>query len=662
MKLPDSIDKFIQKYRKSAILRRWLFLSALLIGGAAGWAVMGVLTQLKKDGEPPVTVTEVKSVGELVTRLNTKTATTNLSIMDYELQKILIYSDTASPRSISWVQVPPLTYYNLEKDVLWPRAVKYTYASPDLQDQIAESMPTQPIYKMWQALVSYVLANFLQIVIVLLFVGMLFVSLAPALQNRKGKVIYPKNIKGDMDDLIGMEDIKREVLILQRMFENRAAYAAHNVSKPFNIMFTGPAGTGKTKLAGFLAKRLNLPIISASGSNLESGFVGGGSKAIQALYEKAKKLERCIIFLDEAQSLFMPRGAGRTKWDDDTSNTLLALLDGIHTEDQTDIIWVVATNFNENNIEMDEAMLRRFAFKIGFRLPNKKERIGISKANLEKKEASVVDWAHINLDHFGEITSNLSPAVIETIINRASFIAIEDSSKINDKSLFLAYERTMLGLTDRQTTEDQDKQRELIAIHELGHFFMQIHPLILQGMSLARIKDASSVLKISTESVSKINALGYVLSTADDVVLKNRDTLENDIKGYYGGVAAEEMFYGKSGITQGSHNDIQRVTQMLQRMVLELGMYSDAKVNMGLLTKEINNQPVIDKAVQLYTATLTDIQAYREAISVLKQVLLDKYVLTKDEIFAEIENKRLLPLCAIGPNAMSSDFIEPHSD
>ena len=121
-------------------------------------------------------------------------------------------------------------------------------------------------------------------------------------------MITPDKLKGSMDDLIGMEDIKQEVLHLEDMIRNREEYQSHNIDKPFNVMLTGPAGTGKTKLVGYLAKRLDMPLISASGSALESGYVGGGSKALNALYRKACAKGKCIIFLDEAQSLFMPRG------------------------------------------------------------------------------------------------------------------------------------------------------------------------------------------------------------------------------------------------------------------------------------------------------------------------------------------------------------------
>src|SRR5690606_36126291 len=182
--------------------------------------------------------------------------------------------------------------------------------------------------------------------------------------------------------------------------------------------------------------KLDIPLIQASGSGLESGFVGGGSKALTSIYKKACAQGRCIIFLDEAQSLFMPRGRGERKWDDDTANTLLGLLDGIKSDEGAGVIWVVASNFDDANSEMDEAMLRRFSVKINFRLPNKSERRELLSVFLSRKEEGCVDWDNVNLDYVAEITGNLSPAVLETVVDRASMIAIEEKAMITTDVLF----------------------------------------------------------------------------------------------------------------------------------------------------------------------------------------------------------------------------------
>src|ERR1035438_7756574 len=92
--------------------------------------------------------------------------------------------------------------------------------------------------------------------------------------------IEPSQVQGSIDDLVGMDDIKAEVAQIKDQYERRAAYAEYGIVKPFNVMFSGPAGTGKTKLASYLAKELRLPILFHSAANLETGLVAGGSNTL----------------------------------------------------------------------------------------------------------------------------------------------------------------------------------------------------------------------------------------------------------------------------------------------------------------------------------------------------------------------------------------------
>ena len=542
------------------------------------------------------------------------------------------------------VKVPSTSHLSLEREVLLKNAIPYSIARDDFLASHKAVLLDEGENSATAEAAAFLKRHALDI----LLIGLIIYALKFGIpgMGMNASVITPDKLKGSMDDLIGMDDIKQEVLHLEQMIRNRAEYKSHNIDKPFNVMLTGPAGTGKTKLVGYLAKKLNVPLIQASGSALESGFVGGGSKALNALYRKACSHGSCMIFLDEAQTLFMPRGRGEKKWEDDTANTLLGLLDGVKSDQGAGVIWVVASNFDDASADMDEAMLRRFSVKINFRLPNKSERSALLKNFLSRKKEGLVDWHDLDLEQVAEMTANLSPALLETVVERASMLSIQEKTIINTDLMFRAFERATLGLTDRATTAEKHKQRERVALHELGHFFMQIDPYLRQGLSLEQVKQKSPLLKISTESVSKLGALGYVLQAGDDVSLRTLEELERDVIGLYGGVAAEELFYGARGISVGSQNDIEKATKMLNLMVNRLSMYSRAKIDYSQLGQEHSGEQslrqVQAKSDELYSYTLGAIADYKALIESLKDTLLDQYVLSKDAVFALLEERREL--------------------
>lgn len=608
-------------------------LVALTIAAVA-FAVLG--NETTQDGSPVVRSQNISEITALVGQREKLDYLLIARPLSDAPRYIYKYKDSAQ---LHVVKVPSTSHLSLEREVLLRNGLPYAIAKEEylashkavLQDD-GGTMATVTGFARRHAFDIF-------LVTLLLFV----LKFGIPGMGMSASVITPDKLKGSMDDLIGMDDIKQEVLHLEDMIRNRSVYKQHNIDKPFNVMLTGPAGTGKTKLAGYLAKRLGYPLISASGSALESGYIGGGSKALNALYRKAAARGNCIIFLDEAQALFMPRGRGEKKWEDDTANTLLGLLDGVKSDEGKGVIWVVASNFDDNNSQMDEAMLRRFSVKINFRLPNKTERQELLRSFLSRKEEGLVDWNDMDLNQVAEITNNLSPALLETVVERASMLSIQDKTVINTDLMFRAFERATIGLTDRATTAEKTRQRERIALHELGHFFMQIDPYLREGLSLAEVKEKSHLLKISTESVSKLNALGYVLSAGDDMSLRTLEEMERDVMQLYGGVAAEELFYGARGISVGSQNDIQKATSMLDMMVNRLSMYSRSKLDYSQFKNETSGEHTLvqveAKADELYSLTLKSIGDYRDVMESLKDVLMERYVLSKDAIFTLLEER-----------------------
>jgi cell division protease FtsH len=488
----------------------------------------------------------------------------------------------------------------------------------------------------WKAGVSGVLSGALTLGLL----GFLFFQLRG--QHKSLKFIDAGRVQGSLDDLVGMDDIKSEVAQIKDQYQRRAEYAEYGIHKPFNVMFSGPAGTGKTKLASYLAKELNLPILFHSAVNLETGYVGGGANTLSRIVAMAQRRRRCIVFLDEAQDLFMKRG-GHRKFDDDTQNMLLAVLDGVRTHSDAEIIWIVASNFNSAQMPMDEAMLRRFQMKVDFRLPNLQERASIISHYLSQRAGKVKD--DVDLRHLAEITEGRSPADLETIVNQAGISAVQVGAMIGTDTLMQAAERVMVGNVNTSTTKERDRDRRIISVHEWGHFLVDLAQERRRcsddwGRILAEMK----TLKISLKASPRNNALGFVFHKQGTHLLKTKSDIEHDVRMLLGGMANEELFFGEDGTTNGAHNDITRVTKLLHHAVGELGMYRKTRLNFGALAgeggqREIDEETrsiMEDQSERLYGETKALLAGLKPLTEHLVGKLMDAGEMSLPQTLAEI--------------------------
>lgn len=436
-------------------------------------------------------------------------------------------------------------------------------------------------------------------------------------QFKSLKFIEPMLVTGSIDDLVGMDDIKAEVAQIKDQYQRRAAYAEYGISKPFNVMFSGPAGTGKTRLASYLAKELNLPILFHSAANLETGFVAGGSNTLSRIMSMARRRKRCIVFLDEAQDLFMKRG-GRRKFDDDTANTLLSVLDGVRSKNEAEIIWIVASNFNSETMQMDEAMLRRFQMKVDFRMPNREERLAIIGHYLARRVDKVLP--DLDLRHLVAVTEGRSPADLETIVNQAGISAVQAGEMIGADTLMQAAERVLVGNVNTNTTAERERDRRIIAVHEWGHFLVDFeHERKLAKGNWDQLLADIKTIKISLKANARTSALGFVFYKQGANLLKTKGDIEHDVRVLLGGMANEELFFGEQGTTNGAHNDITRVTELLHHAVGEMGMYRKTRLNFGALVRD--NQGG-GREVDEETRTIMEAQSerlYRETKAVLEK-------------------------------------------
>ncbi len=465
-------------------------------------------------------------------------------------------------------------------------------------------------------------------------------------QFKSLKFLEPTQIHGSIDDLVGMDDIKTEVAQIKDQYMRRTEYAEYGINKPFNVMFSGPAGTGKTKLASYLAKELGLPILFHSAANLETGYVAGGSSTLTRIASMAKRRKRCIVFLDEAQDLFMKRGGNR-KFDDDTQNSLLAILDGVRTKNDAEIIWIVASNFNSESMQMDEAMLRRFQMKVDFRMPNKEERLAIFGHYLNQRAGKVLGG--MDLRHLVEVTEGRSPADLETIINQAGITAVQAGSMIGADTLMQAAERVLVGNVNTNTTKERDRDRRIIAIHEWGHFLVDFERERKQaGGDWETIQSEMKTIKISLKANPRNNALGFVFHKQGANLLKTKADIEHDVRVLLGGMANEELFFGEQGTTNGAHNDITRVTKLLHHAVAEMGMYRKTRLNFGALSNDGNGasrnlddetRSIMERqSERLYGETRTSLARLKPLTEHLAGKLMDAGEMSLKEALLEIRS------------------------
>ena len=439
----------------------------------------------------------------------------------------------------------------LIKDAIIPNTESFIKL---IQDEVAKGNDIELIQKS-PSILSRLPATILSLLPTLIMVALFVMIFKMQGLTEKGEVYddTERKIKVKFEDVAGLDEEKGELIEIVDFLKNPKKYTQMGAKIPKGILLYGKPGTGKTLIAKAIAGEAGVPFISMSGSEFIEMFAGLGASRVRKLFDRARKLEPCIVFIDEIDAIGSRRtsGSGAETENNQTLNQLLVEMDGFSSE-QT-IIVLAATNRPEM---LDKALLRpgRFDRQVVVPTPDLKGREEILKIHAkDKKFAEDVTFRAI-----AEDTAGFTGAELANILNESAIIATKNEHQvIEQQDVDEAVKKVTVGL-EKKNRVISDKEKRITAYHEAGHAVVSWY-----------LPTQTDVKEISI--VPRGAAGGYTMYKSDeDKSYISKTEMEEKLIALLGGRAAEQIAIGE--ISTGASNDIEVATQIARDMVIKYGM------------------------------------------------------------------------------------------
>ena len=474
----------------------------------------------------------------------------------------------------------------------------------------------------WAQLPSYII-SFLPTAIMLALIIMLFKMQGI---GEKGEIYddTERKTKVTFDDIAGLDEEKEELIEIVEFLKKPKKLTEMGAKIPKGVLLYGKPGTGKTLIAKAIAGEADVPFISMSGSEFIEMFAGLGASRVRKLFDKARRLAPCIVFIDEIDAIGSRRSSnnGAESENNQTLNQLLVEMDGFSSEET--IIVLAATNRPEM---LDKALLRpgRFDRQITIPPPDLPGREAILKIHAKDKKLA----EDVSLYSIAEDTAGFTGAELANILNEAAIIATKNEHEvITNADLDEAVKKVTVGL-EKTSRKISEKDKKLTAYHEAGHAIVSQF-----------LPTQTSVKEVSI--IPRGMAGGYTMYKSDeDKYYISKTEMEEKLIALLGGRAAEKLVL--NDISTGASNDIEVATKIAKDMITVYGM-SDVigpislKDNDGQLEYQMFGDDMQD-AIGKEVKRLIDV-AYKDAQEILKQNMETLHAIASELIAKEKINEQ----------------------
>ena len=216
----------------------------------------------------------------------------------------------------------------------------------------------------------------------------------PRLKRRKGeskqKVDRSPPADISLENLGGVDNVieeLNELVAMPMLYPD--TYISTGIQPPRGVLLHGPPGCGKTMIANAFATEIGVSFIPLSAPSLVAGMSGESEKKIRDIFDEAKRMAPCLVFIDEIDVIMGKRESAQREMEKRIVAQMLTCMDDMALEKTggKPVIIIAATNRPDS---LDPALRRagRFNKEINLGVPNEKAREKILRALTQKLNLS----------------------------------------------------------------------------------------------------------------------------------------------------------------------------------------------------------------------------------------------------------------------------------
>lgn len=303
-------------------------------------------------------------------------------------------------------------------------------------------------------------------------------------KRKKEKVEKRAATDVSLADLGGIDNIISQVLEMIAMpLSHPEIYAQIGSDIPRGVLLHGPPGCGKTMLANALANELGVAFISVSAPSVVSGMSGESEKKLRDIFDEAKSVAPCLVFIDEIDAITPKRESVQREMERRIVAQLLTCMDDVALEktDGKPIMIIGATNRPDS---IDAALRRggRFDREICINVPGQESREQILKTICQKLKLS----GDFDYKELARMTPGYVGADLNALVAAAGVVAIKRIFKDMQENKILPDISMDVDMdADPATATGEDSETNLADNRSLIKKFLDNHPDPLSEEQLA---------------------------------------------------------------------------------------------------------------------------------------------------------------------------------